>query len=235
MATARDIVTGALRLLGVVSQGETPQAEEASEGLEALNQMIEGWSNDNLFLPSITEETFSLVVGQASYTMGSGGDFDTVAPLGIENAYIVSTPNPANDVKLDILTSREYSEIAIKSTQSTIPRGLYVEYTYPLARLTLYPVPSEAKTLKLFTMKPVSNFANLSTTINLPVGYNRALRFNLAQELAPEYGKEASPTVQTVASRSLATIKRKHTNPVYLKCDSGVLGENGIFDYRTGE
>ncbi len=41
--TARDIVYGALRLIGSVPSGEVPDAEEARDGLEALNRMLHGW------------------------------------------------------------------------------------------------------------------------------------------------------------------------------------------------
>lgn len=43
MATARDVVTGALRLIGVLAAGETAQAAEATDGLAALNRMMHGW------------------------------------------------------------------------------------------------------------------------------------------------------------------------------------------------
>lgn len=40
MPTARDIVTRALRMLGVLAAGETPSAEDADAGLLALNGMV---------------------------------------------------------------------------------------------------------------------------------------------------------------------------------------------------
>ena len=43
MATARDLVTAALRLIGALASGEEPEAAEARDGLAALNRMLHGW------------------------------------------------------------------------------------------------------------------------------------------------------------------------------------------------
>lgn len=43
--TARDTVFGALRLIGAVPSGEAPTAQEAADGLAALNGMLHGWKN----------------------------------------------------------------------------------------------------------------------------------------------------------------------------------------------
>lgn len=44
MATALDIITRAHRKLGVSGQGEALTAEMADEGLDALNDMMDGWN-----------------------------------------------------------------------------------------------------------------------------------------------------------------------------------------------
>ena len=43
MATNVSLITDALRLLGVISEVETPSAEQGSHALTRLNRMIEAW------------------------------------------------------------------------------------------------------------------------------------------------------------------------------------------------
>lgn len=43
MATATDIVTAALRKIGVASRDESPEGHDLAEGLRTLNQMMHGW------------------------------------------------------------------------------------------------------------------------------------------------------------------------------------------------
>lgn len=63
MSTYRQIITKALRLVHAVEGGETPTADEMNDGLETLNDMIEGLAADgvNLDLGRLTlDENFPL-------------------------------------------------------------------------------------------------------------------------------------------------------------------------------
>lgn len=51
--TARDTIHGALRLIGAVPSGEVPTAQEAADGLAALNGMLHGWKNRGVDLSHV--------------------------------------------------------------------------------------------------------------------------------------------------------------------------------------
>ncbi len=44
MATARSVIKSSLRLISAIAVGETPTAEEATDGLETLNDMLHSWA-----------------------------------------------------------------------------------------------------------------------------------------------------------------------------------------------
>lgn len=50
MATARDVVTGALRELGVIDGIEEAAAEDAAQALAVFNQMLAAWELDGIAL-----------------------------------------------------------------------------------------------------------------------------------------------------------------------------------------
>ena len=50
--------------------------------------------------------------------------------------------------------------------------------------------------------------ATLSTELHFPPGYMRAFAYNLAMEIAPEFGVEPSPQVQRIAMTSKRNLKR---------------------------
>ena len=54
----------------------------------------------------------------------------------------------------------------------------------------------------------------------LPPGYERALRYALAVELAPEFGKTPSPIVLSTAAESFGLIKSRNAQPQYLYFDA---------------
>ena len=236
MSTARDLIKASLRLIGASASGETPSAEESTEGLSSLNDMIESWSNEDLLIPSITREVFPLSASTRRYSMGASGDFNTTRPMMVETVLIQeSGTNPVSELPMRIMTSNEFASIQVKDTQSTIPTYVWVEYSNPLIYLNFYPVPSEAKNVVIYSQKALSTISNLSTELTFPPGYNRALKYNLALEIAPEYGMQISPDIQRIAMEAKANIKRKHTKPQYLYADAAVLGQGGTFNYLTGD
>ena len=86
--TAQTIINGALRLLQVASTDVVLTADEASDALESLNQMIDGWSNESLMLYHVQREQFTCVPTRNPHTIGLGGDFNTTVPIHVEAATV---------------------------------------------------------------------------------------------------------------------------------------------------
>lgn len=62
MATANDIITSALKDLGVLERNESPQGQEALDALDLLNEMCNSWIHDGLDMEWITLTALSDVV-----------------------------------------------------------------------------------------------------------------------------------------------------------------------------
>jgi hypothetical protein len=232
--TGRDLVAASLRLIGAIAPGESPEASEATDGLYALNRMISSWSTERLLIYAQVREEFTLTPGQAAYTMGSGANFDSSRPISIEKASIQSLTSPAIEYPIRILSQAQWAEVVLKGMQSTIPTDLFAEGTYPNETINLYPVPSEANRLVLYTHKPLTEIASLDTSISFPPGYERALVSNGALELAPEYGKAASAELVRMADDSRAAIKRANIRANYLRVESALMGSRP-FDIFKGD
>jgi hypothetical protein len=233
MATAGDLIKGAMRLGGVLASGETPSAAEQADGLSALNDMLDSWSTENLFVHSRTREELSWTAGQASRTWGASGNFATARPLEVESAAILLN---GTEQHLHICNPQEWQAIVQKTLTGSLPTHFYMEGTAPNATVYLWPVPSGTVTLVTYTLKPLTRFATAATDVDLPPGYFRALRYNLWIELAPEYGLSASAEVVKIAEESKENIKRKNVKPIYLVSDAyGLNCQGSGFDFETGE
>lgn len=232
MATARDLIKGSLRLLGVIASGETPTAAEVADGLSALNDMIDSWSNDGFHIFEEKREEFTLTANQQTYTIGSSGNFDTERPQIIKSAKIKDSNN---EIRLDMYNQEQWASIGVKDLLSTIPQVLYYNLSYPLGEINIWPKPSQANTLVLYSLKPLTRSASADTTISMPPGSLRALRYNLAVELAPEYGKSAPSEVLQIASNSKAAIQRSNVKPVYMRNEVSDLIDRKPFNWLTGE
>jgi hypothetical protein len=225
MTTARSIVTKALQKNGVLTKNETPSADEADDGLEALNDLIGSWSNESLLIYARLSESFPLVSGTASYTIGSGGDFNTTRPLQILSAF---TRIGGTDYNMAIINGVEYDKIIQKSITSADPEVLYYDGNSALGTITLYPVPSTG-TLHIRSEKQLTEFTTLDTDLSLPPGWDRALIYSLAIEQAPDYGQPVTPELVALASDSLGKIKKAVARNKDMRMFSYNGGGNNIY------
>jgi hypothetical protein len=58
----------------------------------------------------------------------------------------------------------------------------------------------------LYSLKPWTEITTLTSNTSFPGEYDRAIKYNLAIELAPEYGTEVSPAVAKMAEDALNDI-----------------------------
>jgi hypothetical protein len=228
MATVRSLIEASLRQIGVIASGETPSANDLNDGLDALNAMAQSWANESLFIPNRVIEDFTLVASDGAYTMGTGAQFSTIRPVRIENIGLVEG---TTETPLELITKNQWANIQQKM-QTGRPTKAYVEGSYPNETINLWPIPTAANTLRIYSLKPIAAFT-LSATLDLPPGYERALKANLSVEVAPEFGKEASPTIQNIANESKAVLKRMNHKPDILTADPAVL--NRHYDIYKGE
>jgi len=94
--TVRNLVTGAMRLINVIKQGETPSPDDLSISLSAFDAMIDSWANDRLMVYKISQALVTTVGGQSTYTMGPCQNILTfnglVSGSGYTNGTYVQVP-----------------------------------------------------------------------------------------------------------------------------------------------
>lgn len=232
MATAQTLIDRALRLISAIEAGASPTADESADGLEALNAMLASWNNDTLSIYAYQDESITLVNGTNSYTLGPTGTKVTTRPIRIIDARVVES---STEYPVELITKRRWDSIAYKATTSNIASMAYYEPSMPNGTLYVYPTPSTGNTLKIATWVQLSAFATLATTVTLPPGFERALAYNLAVEIAPEYEREAPPTVQRIAESSREGLRIANKRPIMAVPDITFAGNTGQSDiYADG-
>ena len=206
--TANDQINGALRLLGVLAEGETPSAATSQDALVALNQMIDSWSTERLAVFSTQDQVFSWPPGAISRTLGPTGDFVGERPILVDDATYFRDPSSGISYGIKLINQQQYNGIAVKTVTSTYPQVMWVNMEYPDIYMAVYPVPTKVLEFHIVSVNPLTAPANLATVLAFPPGYLRAFRYCLACELAPEFGVEPSPTVMRVAMTSKRNLKR---------------------------
>ena len=234
MPTARDLLNGAHRLLGLVNSGNVLPEAVYQDNLVALNQMIDGWNTERLAVFCTEDNIYYWDAGFRVRTLGPSGDFiyvlgtqaeDPIGTqssdyIGVDGASPYARPilledstyfrDPATNVSYGIkfINQLQYNNIAVKTVTSTYPQVMFVNMTFPNITMSVYPVPSKTLEFHFISVQPLSNPATLETELMFPPGYLRAFRYNLALELAPEFNVEPASNVRRIAMYSKRDLKR---------------------------
>jgi hypothetical protein len=208
--TAGDQINRALRLLGILAEGETPSAATSQDALMALNQMIESWNTERLAVFSTQDQVFlwPAGVGNQTRTLGPTGNFVGLRPILIDDATYFRDPGTNVSFGVKLINQQQYNGIAVKTVTSTYPQVMFVNNTFPDVTMTIYPVPTRQLEWHFVSVEELSNPATLATELYFPPGYLRAFAYNLAMEIAPEFGVEPSPQVQRIAMTAKRNLKR---------------------------
>lgn len=208
MTSAGDIINGSLRLIGQLAEGEVPSAETSQDALSAMNQMIESWNTERLSVFATQDQVFLWPVGQISRTLGPTGDFVGNRPILLDDATYYRDPGTGVSYGIKFINQQQYDGIAVKTVTSTYPQVMFTNMTYPNVEMTVYPRPTRELEWHFISVEELTQPALLDTVLSFPPGYLRAFRYNLACELAPEFGVEPSPQVQRIAMTSKRNLKR---------------------------
>jgi hypothetical protein len=233
MATTRELLSGAHRLLGLVNSGNVLPEAVYQDNLVALNQMIDSWSTERLAVFCTQDQTYYWEAGARIRTLGPTGDFvyilatqseipivtqdedyigvddaTTLRPILLDDSTYFRDPATNVSYGIKFINQLQYNNIAVKTVQSTYPQVMFVNMTFPDITLSVYPVPSRMLEFHFISVQPLANATTLSTDLAFPPGYLRAFRYNLALELAPEFNVEPPPEVRRVAMYSKRNLKR---------------------------
>ena len=232
--TAGDQINGALRLLGILAEGETPSAATSQDALVALNQMIDSWNTERLAVYSTQDQVFSWPRNVLSRTLGPTGDFVGNRPILFDDSSYFRDPSSGISFGIKFINQQQYNGIAVKTVTSTYPQVIWVNMTYPDVEMYVYPKPTKVLEWHFVSVEELTKPATLATTLHFPPGYLRAFKYNLACEIAPEFGVEPSPTVSRIAMTSKRDLKRINNPDDIMSLPYSIVGTRQRYNIFAG-
>ena len=231
--TAGDQINRALRLLGVLAEGETPSAATSQDALLAMNQMIDSWNTERLSVYATQDQVFSWPAGEIRRTLGPTGDFVGNRPVLLDDATYYRAPSGVS-YGIKFINQDQYNGIAVKTATSTFPQVIFVNETFPDVEMFIYPKPTQVLEWHFISVQELSQPAVLATQLHFPPGYMRAFTYNLAMEIAPEFGVEPSPQVQRIAMTCKRNLKRINNPNDIMSLPYGVVANKQRFNIYAG-
>lgn len=240
-------LTAALAEIRVARAGDVVNPDDMGLALMIFNEYLDALNADGRALFANTFQTFTLTPNLQPHTIGLAANTPTFAvpigrPVSIQQANMVLANNIR--VPLALIDDQAWGNIRAGAAQgqaititSTIDRVLYYSSDWPNGSIYLWPVPSAANGLELVFETLLAAVA-LTDTLDLPMGYQQALRLTLAELLAPSFGQQVSPSTAMKAAEARGRVwANNDTIPTLVTRDAGMPGggsRRGYFDYRTG-
>ena len=201
--TRDQIISLALRKLGVLEIGDTPDANSVANAAMTLNLLIKQFNTDGLKLWKISELILPLTASKTMYTLGGASSdlmYDSLAPTVaitdkplkvIQGFYRNTQSTPNIDTPVLLVSKQEYNVLGSKfstGTANTIfydPRKLNgLLYVY------LTPDTNSQTNLQmhLVAQMPINDISSATEVPDFPNEWMNCLVWNLADQLAMEYG-----------------------------------------------
>ncbi len=189
-------------------------------------------SLDDLNSYVIEEQSFPLVVGQASYTIGVGGNINVARPFDISQAYIRDSGN--NNFLMRIIPRDKWNQIGNRGSTITsqIPNTLFYDPQFPLGVINIFPTPLLTYTMFFDNTLNQANFATLVTALAMPPGYERMYVYNLAVEISSMFGipipavGPGQKNIAQLADDSMAAVKSNNIKDVISNYDPSIVSRS---------
>lgn len=202
-SVSRDtIIALALRKLGVLEIGDTPDPDTINNANYSLNLFIKQmnvdglkmWKNSELIVP-LTAATKYILGGTSSIVM-----YDSLAPStpitdkplkAIQGWYRNKTATPNIDTPVKMLSKQEYNELGSKFSTGS-PNSFYYDPKTTYGNLYIYLTPN-AYTIanlefRMVSQMPINDISAGADIPDFPNEWFNCLVWNLADQLAIEYG-----------------------------------------------
>jgi hypothetical protein len=237
MTTAYRVIRRSLALIGAIDPAEAVPPAAADDALEALNSLLSTWRLEGLLAYDIVRTLFALVPGQQDYPLGPGAQWNTTPvfdaqtprPVRIDHMGLVdASQTPALEVPMQELSQEDYAYLTLKGLATSWPTHWQYSATIPLGTVFVWPAPTVAMQVAVYLPHALSSWLTVQTDKALPDGFDEALVTNLAVTLAPEYGTEASASVQYRALMSKALIMREQCPAYVMELDPRCPGIGGV-------
>lgn len=237
--TALTIIQDAFEQLKIYAPGVQINAADSARALQCLNDMLDEWSNESLACYANTEQTFMLVPGKQSYTIGTSGGADVplTRPLDIlkggGSAYLVDENQ--NRYPINVIEQDQWNSIARLQTTSNLPDTMFYDPQFPLGILNIYPLPLVPYPVYFDSRLQLADLTNLYSPFRLPPGYRSAIKNNLCIRLWPYYKQgEPSQILVGLALKTFGTIKATNIKQSPSSYDGAVISRaRGTFNIYT--
>lgn len=186
--TRDEIITAALRKLGVIAKGQTPDATDLTNGSMALNMLVAELRAMGMPLWARKTHTFNFTASTSLYQIGVGKTINVPYPLHLLQAYRKNSDG-TNRVDMEIVGDSNFNLLPTGSGGTPIKAAYQPFVNY--GEIRVWPTPTASDTSSTITVvyqSPFQYFDATADTMDFPEEWYNPIVYSLANNLAPEWG-----------------------------------------------
>lgn len=147
--TTNDVIVNSLYLLGELGVGETPDAFMLSTGLELINELLDKFSSDSIYIPFLTTINWNFQVGKDTYSISDMMPADITAdrivdlsfanyvvpgsgisPAPVSSTFVTNVPASNQLILNSIIGFFTGTPVVLGNTNGTLPAPLLPNVVY---------------------------------------------------------------------------------------------------------
>lgn len=190
LRTTNELIINSLYLIGELGVGETPDSFMLSSGLELINELLDKFTSDSIYIPYLTELVFDLVSGQPSYTISDMVPADVVGDRIVDLSfanYTVPSAGQGIIYPLQIINKAQYYGVTRLTPLNTRPGFIFLDKQANESTVTLYPAPDQPYPCRLGVKSMINQLAANQSLNELPPFYYGFLKYCLARKFLSYY------------------------------------------------
>jgi hypothetical protein len=188
--TTNDLIIYSLYLIGELGVGETPDSFMLSSGLELINELLDKFASDSIYIPYLKEISFNLIAGQNTYSFSDMVQADVVSnrivDLSFAN-YTVPSAGQGIIYPLQIINKAQYYNVTRLLPLQTRPGFIFLDKQDTESFVTLYPAPDQPYPCLLGCKVMINKLSANEDLTELPPFYYGFMKYALARKFLSYY------------------------------------------------
>ncbi len=188
--TTNELIINSLYLLGELGVGETPDSFMLSSGLELINELLDKFAADSIYIPYLKTLEFTMVPGQRSYSISdmipSDVDANRIVDLSFAN-YTVPSAGQGIIYPLQIINKAQYYGVTRLTPLNTRPGFIFLDKQELESIITLYPSPDQPYPCQLQVKQMLNSVVANEELEQVPPFYYGFLKYCLARKFRSYY------------------------------------------------
>lgn len=204
MSLVSDILNDSLYYINAYGPAEPVSSDDQTFALRIVNRVLDSMSAKKLSPIGIKTASYSLS-GAGSYTFGAGQTWaSTTRPIKIKAASTLTMSGLEREAR--VATAEQWAAVLDKSRTGALIEDLYWDGGFPTGNIYVSPMPPVGANCILRTYEAIADFVNLTDTVSLPPGYERALVLIFSLELCIPFGRPIPDGLPQLSQEAMLTI-----------------------------